>query len=129
MARQAVHTDRAPSNPRYSQAVVAGDLVFVAGTPGMDLNTGTWPKGVEAQAENALKSLGAILAAAGCGYDDVVKVTVFITDPSYSARTAEAFARVFSAPPPARTTPVVSGFPIPEALLSIEAIAIRRGTG
>ena len=125
MPRHAVYTERAPGNPRYSQAIVAGNLVFVAGTPGLDVSTGRWPPDVEAQAENALKSLGAILAEAGCTYDDVVKLTLFLTDPSHGARVAELFARVFSSPPPARTSPVVKGFPIPEALISIDAIAVR----
>ncbi len=125
MPRQAIHTDSAPGNPRYSQAIVAGNLVFVAGTPGVDVSTGHWPPDVETQADNALKSLGAILAKAGCTYDDVVKLTVFVTDPSHSARTAGSFTRIFASPPPARSTPVVKGFPIPEALISIEAIAGR----
>lgn len=125
MARQAIHTDHAPSNPRYSQAVLAGDLVFVAGTPGLDMSTQTWPDQIEGQAEHALKNLEAILVEAGCSLNDVVKVTVFLTDPAHSASTADIFLRAFASPPPARTTPVVSGFPIPQALISIEAIALR----
>jgi 2-iminobutanoate/2-iminopropanoate deaminase len=127
MPRQAIRTALAPENPRYSQAVVAGKLVFVAGTPGVDVSTGKWPNDIEAQAENALTSLGAILAEAGCGFDDVVKLTVFITDPAHGPKVSEAQARVFSSPPPARSTPVVKGFPIPEALISIEAIAVLPG--
>jgi 2-iminobutanoate/2-iminopropanoate deaminase len=126
MARQAIQTQRAPESPSYSQAVTAGDLVFVSGTVGRNMATGMWPEGVEAQAEEALKNLEAVLAEAGCDFDDVVKTTVFLTDPSHGVRIAEAYGRAFPAPPPARSAPVVSGFPIPEALISIEAIAVRQ---
>jgi 2-iminobutanoate/2-iminopropanoate deaminase len=127
MPRKAVHTDRAPSNPRYSQAVIAGNWVFVAGTTGVDVASGKWPPDVETQAENAVRSLGAVLAEAGCTFDDVVKLTVFLTDPSHGSNVSEVLSKVFAPPPPARAMPVVGGFPIPEALISIEAIAIRPG--
>lgn len=123
--RRAINTGSAPSSPSYSQAVIAGDLVFVAGTVGRDMETGTWPPDVEAQAALALRNLEAVLAEAGCGLGDVVKTTVFLTDAADGARIAEVYARAFPSPPPARSAPVVSGFPIPEALLSIEAIAVR----
>jgi 2-iminobutanoate/2-iminopropanoate deaminase len=123
--RQAVKTERAPSSPSYSQAVVAGNLVFVSGTVGRDMATGSWPETVEEQAELALQNLAAVLAEVGVSLDDVVKTTVWLTDPSHGARVADAYGRAFSPPLPARSAPVVSGFPIPEALISIEAIAIR----
>lgn len=77
------------------------------------MTTGVWPEGVEAQAEEALRNLEAVLAETGCGLDDVVKTTVFVTDPADGARIAPAYSRAFPAPPPARSAPVVSGFPIP----------------
>lgn len=101
--------------------------MFVAGTTGVDVVSGKWPQDVETQAENAIRSLGAILAEAGCTYDDVVKLTVFLTDPSHGSEVSEALSKVFASPPPARAMPVVRGFPIPEALISIEAIALRPG--
>ena len=125
MARRAIKTKRAPESPSYSQAVVAGDLIFISGTVGRNMTTGAWPETVEAQAHEALKNLEAVLAEAGCGLDDVVKTTVFLTNASHATRIAEAYGRAFPAPPPARSAPVVSGFPIPEALISIEAIASR----
>lgn len=125
MARQAIQTVGAPTSPSYSQAVVAGDLVFVSGTVGKDMATGRWPEGIEAQAAQALKNLGAVLAEAGCELDDVVKITLWLTAPSQGAAIAEVYAQAFPTPPPARSAPVVSGFPIPEALISIEAIAVR----
>lgn len=125
MARQAVETDSAPTSPSYSQAVVAGNLVFVSGTVGKDMATGRWPAGIEAQAAQALENLRAVLAAAGCSLDDVVKVTAWLTDPAHGAAIAGVYSRAFRDPPPARSAPVVSGFPIPDALISIEAIAVR----
>ena len=125
MPRQAVQTDRAPSSPTYSQAVVAGNFVFASGTVGRDMATGSWPETVEEQAELALQNLAVVLAEAHASLDDVVKTTVWLTDPSHGTRIADAYGRAFSAPLPARSAPVVSGFPIPEALISIEAIAVR----
>jgi 2-iminobutanoate/2-iminopropanoate deaminase len=127
MARHAIQTDHAPASVSYSQAVMAGNLVFVSGTVGRNMATGSWPASVEAQAEEALKNLAAVLAASDCGLDDVVKTTVFLTDPSHGAKIADAYGRAFPNPPPARSAPVVTGFPIPEALISIEAIAVRPG--
>jgi 2-iminobutanoate/2-iminopropanoate deaminase len=127
MPRTAINTDRAPGSPSYSQAIVAGDLIFVSGTVGREAATGVWPETVEAQAEQAIWNLAAVLAEAGAGLDDVVKTTVWLTDASHGARIAEIYARAFSAPLPSRSAPVVHGFPIPEALISIEAIAIRPG--
>ncbi|HKR99629.1 MAG TPA: RidA family protein [Candidatus Dormibacteraeota bacterium] len=125
MARQAIHTDGAPTSPIYSQAVVAGNLVFVSGTVGKDMATGQWPEGIEAQTAQALKNLAAVLAEAGCALDDVVKITLWLLDPSHGAAIAEIYSQAFPAPPPARSAPVVSAFPIPEALISIEAVALR----
>lgn len=125
MARREIHTDGAPTSPSYSQAVVAGNLVFVSGTVGRDMSTGQWPDGIEAQAAQALANLRAVLAEAGCALDDVVKTTVWLTDPSHGAAIAEVYAEAFPSPPPARSAPIVSGFPIAEALISIEAIALR----
>lgn len=126
LPRKAIHTERAPGSPSYSQAVVAGNLVFVSGTVGKNMTTGEWPVAVEAQAAQAIKNLQAVLAEAGCDLSHVVKTTVFLTDPSHGALIAKVYADAFGSPPPARSAPVVLGFPIPEALISIEAIAVLR---
>ena len=126
MTRHAVETESAPTSPSYSQAVVAGNLVFVSGMVGKDMVTGRWPAGIEAQAAQALENLRAVLAAAGCSLDDVVKVTAWLTDPAHGAAIAEVYSRAFPSPMPARSAPVVTGFPVPEALISIEAIAVRQ---
>lgn len=84
MGGHAVSTTAAPVGRTYSQAIVVGNLVFVAGTAGKDLASGTWPAGVVAQMEQALKNLSVILAEAGCSLDDVVKTTTFITPEAYA---------------------------------------------
>lgn len=124
MIRRAVETPLAPGSPAYSQAVIAGSLVFASGTVGRNMATGEWPVAVEAQYDQALNNLRAVLAAAACDLDHVVKTTVFLTDPSHGALIAKAYGDAFPSPPPARSAPVVLGFPVPEALISIEAIAV-----
>ena len=76
--RRAVSTERAPAalGP-YSQAVVAGGFVFCSGTAGIDPATGSAPDGIEAQTEQALRNLAAVLDAAGSSLQDVVKTTIF----------------------------------------------------
>jgi 2-iminobutanoate/2-iminopropanoate deaminase len=129
MAPDAINTEAAPSGRgNYSQAVVAGDLVFCSGTVGLDAATGVWPDGIEAQTELALTNLATVLAAAGSSIDNCVKVTVFLTDASHAGVVNEIYRRHMPDPPPARSAPVVSGFPVPEALISIDAIATR-GSG
>jgi len=128
MARQVVSTPAAPSDPSFSQAVVAGNLVFVAGTVGMDTKTGSYPEGLAAQAEQALKNIEAVLAEAGCTLDDVVKTTSFVVPglPREEYRgVVGAFERAFSDPPPARSAPRVAGFGPKDVLISIEAIAVK----
>src|SRR3954453_21702071 len=88
--RRAVSTDRAPAalGP-YSQAIVAGDLVFCSGTAGIDPATGAAPEGNEAQADQAPRNLAAVLDAAGASMADLVKVTIFYSDVDDFARLNE----------------------------------------
>lgn len=123
MTRQAIHTTQAPAalGP-YSQAIVAGGLVFCSGTAGIDPVTGAIPDGIEAQTEQALRNLSAILEAAGASLADVVKTTIFYADVEDFARLNEVYARYLPDPPPARSAP--AGIQLPHGLLiSIEAIA------
>ena len=76
--RQAVSTDSAPAalGP-YSQAIIANRFVFCSGTAGIGPATGAVAEDIEAQAEQALRDLGAILAAAGASLATLVKTTIF----------------------------------------------------
>ena len=123
MTRQAVSSDQAPAalGP-YSQAIVAGGLVFCSGTAGIDPATGAVPDGIEAQTEQALRNLAAVLEAAGASMADVVKTTIFYSDVDDFARLNEVYARHMPDPPPARSAP--ANVRLPHGLLvSIDAIA------
>jgi 2-iminobutanoate/2-iminopropanoate deaminase len=122
--REAVDTDAAPAalGP-YSQAVVAGGFVFCSGTAGIDPRTGQVAEGIEAQTEQALLNLSAILEAAGASLSDLVKTTIFYADVDDFARLNEVYARFMPDPPPARSAP--ANVRLPRGLLvSIEAIAL-----
>jgi 2-iminobutanoate/2-iminopropanoate deaminase len=126
MTRQAITTDQAPAalGP-YSQAIVAGGLIFCSGMAGIDPATGTIPDGIEAQTEQALVNLAAVLAEAGASMDDLVKTTIFYDDVEDFGRLNEVYARHMPDPPPARSAP--AHIRLPRGLLvSIEAIAVQR---
>ena len=126
MTRQAVSSDQAPAalGP-YSQAIVAGGFVFCSGMAGIDPATGTIPDGIEAQTEQALVNLAAVLAEAGASMDDIVKTTIFYDDVEDFGRLNEVYARHMPDPPPARSAP--AHIRLPRGLLvSIEAIAVQR---
>jgi 2-iminobutanoate/2-iminopropanoate deaminase len=127
MTRQAVSSDQAPAalGP-YSQAIVARGMVFCSGMAGIDPATGTIPEGIEAQTEQALVNLAAVLDAASASMADVVKTTIFYADVKDFGRLNEVYARHMPDPPPARSAP--AHVRLPHGLLvSIEAIAVLPG--
>lgn len=92
----------------YSQAVRAGDFVFVSGQPGIDPATGVVPLGgFPAEARQAFINLGRVVRAAGGSMDRVVRVTVFLGSADDFAAMNELFAEFFPSAPPARATPIV----------------------
>ena len=124
METSAVTTDQAPAalGP-YSQAIVAGGFVFCSGTAGIDPATGAIAAGIEAQTEQALTNLAAILDAAGSSMRDVVKTTIFYADVADFAALNAVYARHMPTPPPARSAP--ANVVLPRGLLvSIEAVAL-----
>jgi 2-iminobutanoate/2-iminopropanoate deaminase len=125
MTRQAIKTNGAPApvGP-YSQAIRSGDLVFCSGQVGLDPLTGELVDGLEAQAERAIRNLQAVLDAAGLGFDDVVKTTIFLADINDFGAVNAIYARFMPEPAPARSTIGVGGLP-KGALFEIEAIAHR----
>jgi 2-iminobutanoate/2-iminopropanoate deaminase len=112
----------------YSQGIEAGEFVFCSGQIGLDPSTGELVEGVEAQADRALRNLGAVLDSAGLTHADVVKTTVFLADIGDFAAVNAVYARFFSDPPPARSTFAVAALP-KGGRVEIEAVAqrIRRG--
>jgi 2-iminobutanoate/2-iminopropanoate deaminase len=127
MTLKSISTDRAPAaiGP-YSQAIASEQLVFCSGQIGLDPVTGKLADGLEAQTHRALRNLGAVLDAAGLTMTDVVKTTIWLTDGAHFATVNSIYAEYMGDPPPARSAPVVAAIPYPGALLSIEAIAVRR---
>lgn len=128
MSRQAISTGGAPAaiGP-YSQAIRSGDMVFCSGQLGLEPVSGELVEGVEAQAERALRNLQSVLDAAGLGFDDVVKTTIFLADIGDFAAVNTVYARFMPDPPPARSTVQVSALP-KSGLVEIDAIARRPHT-
>ena len=118
-----VSTSNAPAaiGP-YSQGMVTGNLVFCSGQIPVVPATGEIPEGITAQAEQSCKNVGAVLAEAGCGYENVVKTTCFIADMNDFAAFNEVYAKYFVSKP-ARSCCAVKTLP-KNVLCEIEAIAV-----
>lgn len=127
MERTVVSTDQAPAaiGP-YSQAVATkGRLLFCSGQVAL-LPDGTLLEGdVRAQTGQVMKNLGAVLAAAGTSFDNVVKTTIFLRSMEDFAVVNEVYGAAFTGLPPARSTVAVLGLP-KNVDVEIEAIALLR---
>ena len=113
MPRTAISTAQAPAaiGP-YSQAIRADGYLFCSGQLGLDPATGDFVAGdVGAQAEQALRNLGAVLEAAGLAFGDVVKTTIFLADMADFATVNGVYGRFVTDPPPARSTVAVAALP------------------
>lgn len=127
MAKQIVCATAAPAaiGP-YSQAVVAGDLVFVSGQIPIDPTTGQMVAGdIRDATAQVLQNLAAILAAAGLNLENVVKTTVYLTNIDDLPAMNEVYAKFFPAAPPARACVQVARLP-KGAAVEIEAVAWRQ---
>lgn len=124
MAKQIIHTDKAPGaiGP-YSQATRVGGTVFTSGQLGLDPATGKLAQGVRAQAEQAMRNLGEILAAAGLGYGDIVKTVIFVQDLADFKTVNEVYASFFEGDYPARSCVQVAALPM-GGLVEIECVAL-----
>ena len=126
--KQPIQTPLAPAaiGP-YSQAILAGDLLFVSGQIPLDPQSGNLVTGsIEAETHQVLKNLTAILTAAGTSSADVLRTTIFLTDLSHFAKVNEIYGTYFSPPFPARVTIQVAALP-KGAQVEIDAIAkVRR---
>jgi 2-iminobutanoate/2-iminopropanoate deaminase len=120
-----IRTDKAPApiGP-YSQAIRANGHVFVSGMIALDPQSGELVgSDAAAQADQALKNLGAVLAAAHMTYANVVKTTVFLLDMNDFAAVNAVYAKYFDANKPARSTVAVAGLP-KGARVEVDAIAV-----
>lgn len=121
-ARTPVHTLRAPAPAgAYSQAMIAGNLVFTSGFGPMDPQTGLVPATVEEQTRQTLHNVRAALEAAGASLEHVVKTTVHLADLSDWAAFDAAYREVMPEPLPARTT---VGSQLTGILVEIDAVAV-----
>ena len=127
---RAVQTEQAPAAVgAYSQAVVAGELLFVSGQIPLDPATGRLVDGADVRdhARRVLENLGAVLAAAGCGFQHVVKTTIFLADIGDFAAVNEVYASYFAAGvKPARAAVQAGALPL-GARVEIEAVALIPG--
>lgn len=124
MPREIITTPDAPSSPLYSQAVRAGTHVYVSGTVGVDMGTGTLAGDtIQDQTRQAFANCEAILNAAGAGLEDVVEIGVLLTRPEDFAGLNEEYARWFPSASPARYVAKL-GVELPGILVSIRMTAV-----
>lgn len=111
-----------------SQAIKCGDLLFVSGQAGAGDDGKIVDGGFRAQGEQAFANLRRALEAGGSGLEDVIKVTIFVTDMGNFKEVVELRRRFFTAPYPADTIAEIKALYDPAAMIEIEAIAAVRPT-
>ena len=126
MTVERIQPDGLSRPPTYSQVVKAGNTIYIAGQVAQDEQGQVVGAGdFVAQANQVFENLGKALAAAGAGFGDLVKTTVYVTDPRYREALRDVRSKFLgSTPPPASTLVVVAGLALPEYLLEIEAVAV-----
>ena len=126
MSKIAIHTDNAPAaiGP-YSQAIQAGNTIYVSGQLPIDPATGAFAgEDIAAQTRQSLLNIKSILAAAGADMRNVVKTTVLLADIADFAAMNAVYAEFFTAPYPARAAFEVACLP-KNALVEIECVAVK----
>ena len=129
MKKKVIQTDKAPKaiGP-YSQAIQAGNLLFLSGQIPIDPKTGELIKGdIRQQTQQVLENIKGLLESQGLRMGDVIKVTIFLKDMGNFNQVNEVYATYFSSSPPARSTVEVAKLPR-NAEIEIEAIALARDT-
>lgn len=124
MGKKVIQTEKAPKpiGP-YSQAIRAGNFIFLSGQIPIDPKTGELVKGdIRQQTQQVLENIRGVLESQGLGMQDVVKVNIFLKDMGNFNEMNEVYATYFSSSPPARSTVEVAKLPR-NADIEIEAIA------
>ena len=127
MERKVIQTDKAPKaiGP-YSQAIRAGNLLFLSGQIPLGPDKGELIKGdIRQQTQQVLENIKGVLESQKLGMEDVVKVTIFLKDIGNFGRVNEVYATYFPSSPPARSTVEVARLPR-DVEIEIEAIAFIR---
>jgi 2-iminobutanoate/2-iminopropanoate deaminase len=124
--REVISTADAPASPLYSQAVKAGNFIFVSGLVGIDANTGALAgPTVEEQTRQALANCEAVLRAGDTTLEDVVEVGVLLANPADFAGMNGEYAKWFEHAPPTRYVAKL-GVELPGVLVSIRMTALIR---
>lgn len=127
MSRTVINTDAAPAAiGTYSQAVRAGNTVYLSGQIPLDPATMALVEDVDGQIRQVFDNLKAVAEAAGGGFEQVVKLTIFLTDLSHFPRVNEIMAGYFQEPYPARAAIGVAALP-KGATVEMEAIMVLEG--
>ncbi|RDW20457.1 RidA family protein [Oceanobacillus chungangensis] len=123
---KAIQTDKAPAaiGP-YSQAIVAGDFVYVSGQIPINPDTSEVVEGIEKQTEQVLKNLQAILAEAGTDFSSVVKFTIYLASMEHFTTVNEIYGEFLAEPYPARATVEVSRLP-KDVLVEMDVVAYTK---
>ena len=125
MSKRIIHTENAPKaiGP-YSQAVEFNGMLFISGQIPVNPATGSIPEGIEAQTEQVMKNIEAILTEAGYTFSDVIKSTCLLSDIANFKAMNEVYARYYRSECPARAAFAVRDLPL-GVLVEIETIAGR----
>ena len=123
--KKIIFTEKAPKaiGP-YSQAVEINGTLYISGQVPIIPETGEMPEGIQAQTEQVMKNIGAILSAAGYSYDHVVKSTCLLSDMDNFKAMNEVYGAYYKVNPPARAAYGVVKLPL-GALIEIETIAVK----
>ena len=129
MPKQVIQSPDAPAaiGP-YSQAVLAGNTLYMSGQIPLDPKTGRLVEGIEAQAHQVFRNLRAVMTAAGGTMDDMVKVSILMVNLADFAKVNDIMATYFNKPYPARATYQVAALPR-GAMIEIEGTAVLPGAG
>ena len=126
MSRKIIATNLAPAAiGTYSQAVLAGDTVYMSGQIGLDPQTMQMVEGIDAQVVRVFESLKAVAEAAGASLNDAVKFNIYLTDLANFAKVNEVMARYVEQPYPARAAVGVKELPR-GALVEADAVLVKR---
>ena len=123
--KKIIHTENAPKaiGP-YSQAIEMNGLLFISGQIPVNPKTGTILEGIEAQTEQVMQNIGAILKEAGYNFSDVVKSTCLLSDMADFKAMNEVYSRYYREEQPARAAFAVKELPL-GSLIEIETIAMK----
>jgi len=123
--RKIIQTDNAPKaiGP-YSQAIEVNGMLFISGQIPVIPETCKIPEGIEAQTEQVMKNIGAILKEAGYGFENVVKSTCLLSDMENFKDMNDIYGKYYAVNPPARAAFAVKTLPL-NVLIEIETIAVK----